>query len=98
MIEKFCEAINDYIMNTKDTSPEISKESFKEEICSAFDLLVHVWLKTSRNFKSTDAILTTLVPMIPLLPEGEHSDRIMKLVPVCLNLCKRQNVRLAAVR
>ncbi|KAG5305866.1 MROH1 protein, partial [Pseudoatta argentina] len=98
MIFKFGEAINDYIMNGEDSSLGINKQTFVEEICSVFDFLINNWLKTSRNSKSTEAILTTLVPMVSLLPVQQDSERIVKLIPVCLNLCRKQNVRLAAVR
>lgn len=95
---KFCEAINDYLMNTEDTAPEINKETYKEEICSVFDFLTNNWLKTSRDPQSIEAILTVLVPMIPLLPQELDSDRVIKLIPVCLTLCKKQDVRLATVK
>ncbi|KAG5339130.1 MROH1 protein, partial [Acromyrmex heyeri] len=98
MISKFGEAINDYIMNGEDSSLGINKQTFVEEICSVFDFLINNWLKTSRDSKSTEAILTTLVPMVSLLPVQQDSERIVKLIPVCLNLCRKQNVRLAAVR
>ncbi|EGI58311.1 PREDICTED: maestro heat-like repeat-containing protein family member 1 [Acromyrmex echinatior] len=98
MISKFCEAINDYIMNGEDSSLGINKQTFVEEICSVFDFLINNWLKTSRDSKSTEAILTTLVPMVSLLPVQQDSERIVKLIPVCLNLCRKQNVRLVAVR
>ncbi|KAL6261907.1 hypothetical protein P5V15_006990 [Pogonomyrmex californicus] len=98
MICKFCEAINDYIMNGEDSTMEINKQTFVEEICSIFDFLMHNWLKTSRDSKSTEIILTTFVPMISLLPAQQNSERIVKLIPVCLNLCRKQNIRLAAVR
>ena len=98
MISKFCDAVNDYIMNGEDSSLGINKQTFVEEICSVFDFLINNWLKTSRDSKSTEAILTTLVPMVSLLPVQQDSERIVKLIPVCLNLCRKQNVRLAAVR
>ncbi|XP_077256814.1 maestro heat-like repeat-containing protein family member 1 [Temnothorax americanus] len=98
MISRFCEAITDYIMNGQDSSLGITKQTFVEEICSVFDFLTHNWLKTSRDFKSTETILMAFVPMVPLLPVQQDSDRIVKLIPVCLSLCKKQNLRLAAVR
>lgn len=98
VISKFCEAINDYITNGEDLSLGIKKQTFVEEICSVFDFLINNWLKTSRDSKSTEAILTTLVPIVSLLPVQQDSERIVKLTPVCLNLCRKQNVRLAAVR
>jgi len=98
VISKFCEAINDYIMNEEDSSLGIHKQTFIEEICSVFDFLTYNWLKTSRDSKSTEAILTTLVPMVSLLPVEQDNERIVKLVPVCLSLCKKQSIRLAAVR
>ncbi|KAL0107180.1 hypothetical protein PUN28_015596 [Cardiocondyla obscurior] len=98
MISKFCEAINDYIMNGKDASLGINKQTFVEEICSVFDFLTHNWLKTSRDNKSTDAILTTLVPMVPMLPVQQDAERIVKLIPMCLSFCRKQNLRLAAVK
>ncbi|KYN02585.1 PREDICTED: maestro heat-like repeat-containing protein family member 1 [Cyphomyrmex costatus] len=98
MISKFCEAINDYITNGDDLSLGINKQTFVEEICSVFDFLINNWLKTSRDSKSTEAILTTLVPMVSLLPVQQDSERIVKLIPICLNLCRKQNIRLAAVR
>lgn len=85
-------------MNAENKSPEVNKEKYKEEICSIFDFFTHNWLKTSRDVKSIEAILTALVSMIPLLPQELDSERIIKLVPVCLNLCKKQDVRGAAVR
>lgn len=98
MISKFCEAINDYILNGDDASLGINKQTFVEEISSVFDFLTSNWLKTSRDSKSTEAILTTLVPMVSLLPMQQDSERIVKLIPVCLSLCKKPNTRLAAVR
>lgn len=98
MISKFCEAINDYIMNGEDSTLGINKQTFMEEVCSVFDFLTHNWLKTSRDSKSIEAILTTLVPMVSLLPMQQDGERIIKLIPVCLSLCKKQNIRLAAVK
>ncbi|XP_012526722.2 maestro heat-like repeat-containing protein family member 1 isoform X1 [Monomorium pharaonis] len=97
MISKFCEAINDHLMNG-DSTLGINKQTFVDEICSVFDFLTHNWLKTSRDSKSTEAILMTLVPMVSLLPAQQDSERIVKLIPICLSLCRKQNVRLAAVR
>lgn len=84
-------------MNTEATS-DVNKHTFQEEVCTAFDFLMQNWLKISRDPKTTEAILTTLVPMISLLPEQQDSERIVKLIPVCLNFSKKRNVRLAAVR
>lgn len=97
MISKFCEAINDYLMNG-DLTLGINKQTFVDEICSVFDFLTFNWLKTSRDSQSTEAILMALVPMVPLLPMQQDSERIVKLIPVCLSLCRKQNIRLAAVR
>lgn len=77
---------------------EINSHTYQEEIYSVFDILTHNWLKMLRDFKTTEAILTALVPMIPLLPQEVVSEDIVKLVPVCLNLCKKQTIRLAAVK
>lgn len=85
-------------MNGENSIMGINKQTFVEEICSVFDFLTYNWLKTSRDSKSTEAILTTLVPMVSLLPVQQDSERIVKLIPVCLSLCKKQNTRLAAVR
>lgn len=98
MISKFCEAINDYIMNEEESTLGINKQTFVEEISSVFDFLTHNWLKTSRDSVSTEAILRTLAPMVPLLPVQQDEERIIKLIPVCLSLCRKQNIRLAAVR
>lgn len=77
---------------------EINSHTYQEEMYSVFDILTYNWLKMSRDFKTTEAILTALVPMIPLLPQEVVSENIVKLVPVCLSLCKKQAVRLAAVK
>lgn len=98
VITKYCEAINDYILNEEEAASDVNKHTFQEEICTAFDFLMQNWLKTSRDPKTTEAILTTLAPMISLLPEQQDSERIVKLIPVCLNLSKKRNVRLGAVR
>nr|XP_050863894.1 maestro heat-like repeat-containing protein family member 1 [Vespula vulgaris] len=96
---KIAEAINDYILNLeKDSSPEISKETFKEEICSAFDILTFNWIKTSKDYKGVEAVLSAIVYMIPLLPQEVDCERIIKLTPILLNFCKKVNTRLAAVR
>ncbi|XP_046813255.1 maestro heat-like repeat-containing protein family member 1 [Vespa crabro] len=96
---KIAEAINDHILNLdKDSSPEISKETFKEEICSAFDILTFNWIKTSKDCKSVEAVLSAIVYMIPLLPQEVDCERIIKLTPMLLNFCKKVNTRLAAVR
>lgn len=52
----------------------------------------------SRDLKTTEAVLTALVPMMPLLPQEIVNENIVKLLPVCLNLCKKQTIRLAAVK
>lgn len=98
MIGKFCEAINDYIMNTENTTPEINRQTYQEEMCSVFDILTYNWLKASRDSKSIETILTALVPMVPLLPLEQDDERIVKLIPVCLNLSKKKSVRLPAVK
>ncbi|XP_015183266.1 PREDICTED: maestro heat-like repeat-containing protein family member 1 [Polistes dominula] len=96
---KIAEAINDYILNTeKNASPEISKETFKEEICSAFDVLTFTWIKTAKDYKGVEAVLSAIVHMIPLLPQEVDCERIVKLTPMLLNFCKKPNTRLGAVR
>lgn len=98
MIGKFCEAINDYIMNTENATPEINRQTYQEEMCSVFNILICNWLKTSRDCKSIETILTALVPMVPLLPVEQDDERIVKLIPICLSLCRKKSVRLAAVK
>lgn len=98
VISKFCEAINDHVMNPEVLVPEINKQMFEEEICSVCDFLMHNWLKTSRDFNSIEAILNALVSIISLLSEQQDNERIIKLIPVCLNLSKKSNIRLASVR
>ncbi|KMQ97699.1 heat repeat-containing protein 7a [Lasius niger] len=95
MISKFCEAINDYMMNAKVS--EFNKQTFGEDICSACDILMHDWLKTSRDSKSMEAILTALGSIISLQFEQQDSERIIRLIPICLNLSKKSKIRLAAV-
>lgn len=85
-------------MNEKETTLGINRQTFVEEISSVFDFLTHNWLKTSRDSISTEAILTTLAPMVSLLSVQQDDERIVKLIPVCLSLCRKQNIRLAAVR
>lgn len=96
MISKFCEAINDYMMNAKVS--EFNKQTFGEDICSACDILMHDWLKTSRDSKSMEAILTALGSIISLQFEQQDSERIIRLIPICLNLSKKSKIRLAAVK
>ncbi|EZA49279.1 HEAT repeat-containing protein 7A [Ooceraea biroi] len=98
MIGKFCEAINDYIMNSENATPEINRQTYQEEMCSVFDMLTYNWLKASRDYKTTDTILTALVSMVPLLPLEQDDERVVKLIPMCLNLCRKKSVRLAAVK
>lgn len=98
MINKFCEAINDYMMNAEALVPEINKQTFEEEICSVCDFLMHNWLKTSRDFNSIEAILNALVSIISLLSEQQDNERIIRLIPICLNLSKKSNIRLASIR
>ncbi|KAI4498116.1 hypothetical protein M0802_006940 [Mischocyttarus mexicanus] len=96
---KIAEAINDYILNIeKNSSPEINKETFKEEICSAFDILTFTWIKTAKDYKGVEAVLSAIVHMIPLLPQEIDCERIVKLMPVLLSFCKKTNTRLGAVR
>lgn len=95
---KFCEAIHEYMINEEVLVPEINKQMFEEEICSICDFLMHNWLRTSRDFNSTYAILNALVYIITLLSEQENSERIIKLIPLCLNLSKKSNIRLASVK
>lgn len=97
MVGKFCEAINDCIIN-ENMESEINKQTYNEEICSVFDIFTCNWLKTVRDFKSTEAVLMALVPMIPLLPHEIDNEKNTKLIPICLSLCKKQQVRLAAVK
>lgn len=98
MTSKFCEAIHDYMMSEKVSVSEINKQTFEEEICSMCDFLMHNWLKTSRDFNSMQAILNALVYIITLLSEQQNSERIIKLIPICLNLSKKSNIRLASVK
>lgn len=86
------------MMNAEALVPEINKQTFEEEICSVCDFLMHNWLKTSRDFNSIEAILNALVSIISLLSEQQDNERIIRLIPICLNLSKKSNIRLASIR
>lgn len=96
MISKFCDAINDHMINARVS--EFNKQTFEEDICCACNILMNNWLKTSRDSESTEAILTALVSIIPLQSEQQDSERIIKLIPICLNFSRKSNIRLAAVK
>ncbi|XP_029176005.1 LOW QUALITY PROTEIN: maestro heat-like repeat-containing protein family member 1 [Nylanderia fulva] len=96
MISKFCDAINDYMINAN--VPEFNKQTFEEDIYCAYNILMNNWLKTSRDSESIEAILTALVSIIPLQSEQQDSERIIRLIPICLNLSKKSTTRLAAVK
>jgi len=85
-------------MNIENATPEINRQTYQEEICNVFDILVYNWLKVSRDNKSIESFLTALIPMIPLLPLEQDNDRIVKLIPVCLNLCRKKSIRLVAIK
>ena len=84
--------------------PGISKDAFAEEMSTIFEALTYNWLKTGRNdVKLAESILTALSPILPLLPVEEKStdklgNRVTRLAPILLNLCRWPTVRLAATR
>lgn len=96
---KFAEAINDYIMNLDEApDPGIGKDTFVEEMSKTFDVLTNYWLKTNKNIKLTESILTALCPIIPLLSAENTTSRTAKLTPALLGFFKYPNIRLAATR
>ncbi|KAK0166476.1 hypothetical protein PV328_004896 [Microctonus aethiopoides] len=99
VLGKFAEAINDYIMNLDEApDPKIGKDSFSEEMITAFDNLTNNWMKPSRNIELSESILTALCAILPLLPESSGVSRMGKLVPNLLNLCKCQTTRLPSTK
>lgn len=75
-----------------------SKEMYYEEFSSAYEVLTHSWLRTSRSVSLTENVLMALVSIMPLLPKSYDEKFIVKLTPALLNLCRKSNVRLPAAK
>ncbi|XP_024939150.1 maestro heat-like repeat-containing protein family member 1 isoform X2 [Cephus cinctus] len=96
---RFAEAINDYLNNINEApDPGITNDSFNSEISSVYDVLTHNWIRSSRDGNVIESVLTSIGPMLPLLPKEAEKRQTVKLIPMLLTICKRSHVRLAATR
>ena len=97
-IGKIGEAVTDCVTNVNVDNSRCRKDMFYEEFTSAYEVLTSSWLRTSKNFKLSESILTALVSILTLLPKSYNEKLITKLIPAMLNTCKKPQLRLLSTR
>lgn len=84
------DALNEYISNIKQSpDPTITNEMFQTELAIAYDILSSNWL-TSRDPKVGESVLVALALMFPMLSIEKISQNTTRIIPVLLNLYKKQ--------
>ncbi|CAM5107316.1 unnamed protein product [Natator depressus] len=88
-LQHFSESIQEYLANLdKAPDPTVRKDTFSNEIFSAYDVLFNAWLQ-SREAKLRLAVVKALGPMSHLLPSEKLEEQLPKLVPGILALYKK---------
>ncbi|XP_043365794.1 maestro heat-like repeat-containing protein family member 1 isoform X3 [Dermochelys coriacea] len=88
-LQHFSESIQEYLANLdKAPDPTVRKDTFSNEIFSAYDVLFNIWLQ-SREAKLRLAVVKALGPMSHLLPSEKLEEQLPKLVPGILALYKK---------
>ncbi|XP_072316120.1 maestro heat-like repeat-containing protein family member 1 isoform X2 [Eucyclogobius newberryi] len=90
-LRHFTDSILEYLANLdKAPDPTVRKDTFSNEICSAFDILFQNWLQT-REPKLRLTVAEALGSMCHLMASDKLEEHIPKLIPAILSLYKKHN-------
>uniref|UniRef100_A0A8C8RI83 Maestro heat like repeat family member 1 n=1 Tax=Pelusios castaneus TaxID=367368 RepID=A0A8C8RI83_9SAUR len=88
-LQHFSESIQEYLANLdKAPDPTVRKDTFSNEIFSAYEVLFNSWLQ-SREAKLRLAVVEALGPMSPLMPSDKLEEQLPRLIPGILALYKK---------
>uniref|UniRef100_A0A8D2IYX6 Maestro heat like repeat family member 1 n=1 Tax=Varanus komodoensis TaxID=61221 RepID=A0A8D2IYX6_VARKO len=88
-LQHFSESIQEYLANLDQApDPTVRRDTFSNEIFSAFDVLFNSWLP-SRETKLRLAVVEALGPMSHLLPGEKLEEQLPRLVPGILALYRK---------
>ncbi|KAM9235094.1 maestro heat-like repeat-containing protein family member 1 isoform 2-T2 [Leptosomus discolor] len=88
-LQHFSESIQEYLANLdKAPDPTVRKDTFSNEIFSAYEVLFSSWLQ-HREAKLRLAVVEALGPMSYLMPSEKLEEQLPKLIPGILALYKK---------
>ncbi|KAM6318671.1 maestro heat-like repeat-containing protein family member 1 [Aegotheles albertisi] len=88
-LQHFSESIQEYLANLdKAPDPTVRKDTFSNEIFSAYEVLFTSWLQ-HREAKLRLAVVEALGPMSYLMPGEKLEEQLPKLIPGILALYKK---------
>ncbi|XP_065686253.1 maestro heat-like repeat-containing protein family member 1 isoform X3 [Patagioenas fasciata] len=88
-LQHFSESIQEYLANLdKAPDPTVRKDTFSNEIFSAYEVLFTAWLQ-HREAKLRVAVVEALGPMSHLLPADRLEEQLPRLIPAILALYKK---------
>ncbi|XP_065520234.1 maestro heat-like repeat-containing protein family member 1 isoform X5 [Lathamus discolor] len=88
-LQHFSESIQEYLANLdKAPDPTVRKDTFSNEIFSAYEVLFNSWLQ-HREAKLRLAVVEAVGPMSHLLPGDKLEEQLPKLIPGILALYKK---------
>ncbi|XP_062426714.1 maestro heat-like repeat-containing protein family member 1 isoform X2 [Rhea pennata] len=88
-LQHFSESIQEYLANLdKAPDPTVRKDTFSNEIFSAYEVLFNSWLQ-HREAKLRLAVVEAIGPMSYLMPSEKLEEQLPKLIPGILALYKK---------
>ncbi|XP_064010558.1 maestro heat-like repeat-containing protein family member 1 isoform X2 [Pogoniulus pusillus] len=88
-LQHFSESIQEYLANLdKAPDPTVRKDTFSNEIFSAYEVLFNSWLQ-HREAKLRLAVVEALGPMSHLMPGEKLEEQLPRLIPGILTLYKK---------
>ncbi|XP_068524296.1 maestro heat-like repeat-containing protein family member 1 isoform X1 [Anas acuta] len=88
-LQHFSESIQEYLANLdKAPDPTVRKDTFSNEIFSAYEVLFNSWLQ-HREAKLRLAVVEAMGPMSHLMPSEKLEEQLPKLIPGILALYKK---------
>nr|XP_047908535.1 maestro heat-like repeat-containing protein family member 1 isoform X7 [Anser cygnoides] len=88
-LQHFSESIQEYLANLdKAPDPTVRKDTFSNEIFSAYEVLFNSWLQ-HREAKLRLAVVEAVGPMSYLMPSEKLEEQLPKLIPGILALYKK---------
>ncbi|KAM9199781.1 maestro heat-like repeat-containing protein family member 1 isoform 2-T2 [Mergus octosetaceus] len=88
-LQHFSESIQEYLANLdKAPDPTVRKDTFSNEIFSAYEVLFNSWLQ-HREAKLRLAVVEAMGPMSYLMPSEKLEEQLPKLIPGILALYKK---------
>uniref|UniRef100_A0A8D0HKP0 Maestro heat like repeat family member 1 n=1 Tax=Sphenodon punctatus TaxID=8508 RepID=A0A8D0HKP0_SPHPU len=90
-LQHFSESIQEYLANLdKAPDPTVRKDTFSNEIFSAYEVLFYSWLQSREAKVRGLAVVEALGPMSHLMPSDRLEEQLPRLIPGILALYKKQ--------